>query len=226
MGPAANKRCGGRRHSHVFPHWVNHEMTADNRSARRPHLCLPTVSQQWVQLARRAMSIRCTIAHSGAVLCHRCLFRRLLDDDGKSFHWCPCRLICDGLWGTHLWLVQLHQKSCGSFHTVRINWYVPEHTPLAFFFRVGQNHQVRFACAASQHPIDNRRRTSAPQLCPVRHAGLGGARQQAIDGSLHPHRWDGRVVLLKSFIIGQGHVIERDQSPHETSFHVTNADQP
>ena len=51
-------------------------------------------------------------------------------------------------------MVQLHQKSCGSFHTVRINWDVPEHTPLALFFRVGQDHQVRFARAASQYLID------------------------------------------------------------------------
>ena len=50
MDLAANKRCGGRRHSclHVMPSHtgVNHEMRADKRFAGRPHACLPTVSQQ------------------------------------------------------------------------------------------------------------------------------------------------------------------------------------
>ena len=58
MGPAANKRCGGRRHSHVFPHWVNHEMRVDKRFAGRPHACLPTVSQQCARLVRLTTSMR------------------------------------------------------------------------------------------------------------------------------------------------------------------------
>ena len=70
----------------------------------------------------------------------------------------------------------------------------------------------RFVRMAAQHPIDRRSGTSAPQLCPVRRACLGGIGEQAIHGSFHPHRRNGCVVLLQSFFIGQLHFIEGDRA--------------
>ena len=234
----------------VFPHWVNHESSswqkiswllplkfshiestmsraADKRFAGCLHSCLPTLSQQWVQLVSKDFNLA-TQYSAG-------LHTEAPPPPSLSLPAAPARRrwrvvslvsMPGRLWGTHLWLVRLHQNPRGFCHRVCIDRHVPEHAPFAICLGVGQDDQVRFARTASQHPIDRRSGTSAPQLCLVRRACLARTRQQAIHKSLHPHRLDGCVVLLESFIIGQLHVIEGHQGSHETSFHFnTNQSQ-
>ena len=122
-----------------------------------------TMSAASEQRLQSSYAVGCRTTHSGTVLRHRCLFPTTLASRFIGVHAWSYVMVCVG---THLCLVQLHQKPSGSFHTVCIDRHVPEHAPFAICLGVGQDDQVRFARTASQHTIDRRSGTSAPHCLP------------------------------------------------------------